>query len=188
MNRPVTTLEHALLGLIEQAPISGYDLCKVFETTPMGHYSASPGSIYPALKRLEARGLIEGQVEKATTLRPRRMFELTVDGREELVRWVSQPVTRRDIVWAEDDVLLRFGFMDALVGRDDVVRFLDEVVLQCSAELDSLEKHHRGMRAAESADDAPPTGRLALGYGIASYRTLRRWAKQARDELRRFDD
>ena len=177
-----------MLGLIAQAPISGYDLCKVFETTPMGHYSASPGSIYPALKRLDKRGLVAGRVEKGSTLRPRRLFELTSDGHEELVRWVSQPVTRRDIVWAEDDVLLRFGFMDALVSRDVVVRFLDEVVRQCSAELDSLQAHHRKMRTAVSGDEAPSTGRLALGYGIASYRTLRRWAKQARDELRRFED
>ena len=72
--RTPTTLEYALLGLVHAEPRSGYDLCKVFETTPMGHYSSSPGAIYPALKRLEGAGLVEGKVEKAGSLRPRKKF------------------------------------------------------------------------------------------------------------------
>ena len=67
-----STLSLAILGLIAQAPCSGYDVRKVFATTPMGHFSASPGAIYPALKRLEKEGLIGGTVDRAQTLRPGR--------------------------------------------------------------------------------------------------------------------
>jgi DNA-binding PadR family transcriptional regulator len=49
----ITTLGYALLGLIRAEPRTGYALRMVFETTPMGSYSSSPGSIYPALKSLE---------------------------------------------------------------------------------------------------------------------------------------
>jgi DNA-binding PadR family transcriptional regulator len=182
-----TTLEFALLGLVEQAPISGYDLCKLFETTPMGHYSSSPGSIYPALKRLEKRGLIGGEVDREQTLRPRRLYVLLGAGRDELVRWVSQPVTRNDIVWAQDELLLRFGFMDALVQRPVIENFLEQLAGCCELEIRALQQHHRSMRGAERDGDPPPSGRLALGYGIDSYKTLLRWAKKSLIEFRASD-
>ena len=54
----MTPLSFALLGLIGMEPRSGYKLRKVFETTPLGNYSSSPGSIYPALRALEKAGLV----------------------------------------------------------------------------------------------------------------------------------
>ena len=42
----MTPLSYALLGLMQMEPRSGYALRKVFETTPLGGYSSSPGSIY----------------------------------------------------------------------------------------------------------------------------------------------
>ena len=49
----LSRLEGALLGLLHGEARSGYALRKVFQDTPMLHFSDSPGSIYPALKRLE---------------------------------------------------------------------------------------------------------------------------------------
>jgi DNA-binding PadR family transcriptional regulator len=183
MKKKLTSLEFALLGLVEQGETSGYDLCKVFETTPMGHYSASPGSIYPALKRLEKGGFIEGRVDREKSLRPRRLFSLSPDGREALVEWVSRPVARKDIIWAEDELLLRFGFMDALVEREVIVRFLEEVARHCADEIDALERHHRAMKADERAGAPPASGRLALAYGIASFHTLAQWAGESLNEF-----
>ncbi|NIP16888.1 MAG: hypothetical protein GWM87_01035, partial [Xanthomonadales bacterium] len=42
--RPLTVLEFALMGLVHQEPRSGYELKKIFETTPMAHCSSSPGA------------------------------------------------------------------------------------------------------------------------------------------------
>ena len=55
---PQTTLGYALLGLVAGEPQTGYALMKTFTTTPMGHYSGSPGAIYPALRRLEGAGQV----------------------------------------------------------------------------------------------------------------------------------
>lgn len=38
------------------APSSGYDLKRIFATTPVGLYQPSSGTLYPALRRLEQRG------------------------------------------------------------------------------------------------------------------------------------
>ena len=59
----IPSLGYALLGLL-QKPSSGYDLRKVFSSTSMKTYSDSPGAIYPALRRLEHRGLVRGTIEE----------------------------------------------------------------------------------------------------------------------------
>ena len=48
MARPYspTLLGYVLLGLLNQLPRSGYDVRLEMESTPMAHFSSSPGSIY----------------------------------------------------------------------------------------------------------------------------------------------
>ena len=48
----VSRLGYAILGLLKDRALSGYDVRQEFTSSPMGHYSDSPGAIYPALKRL----------------------------------------------------------------------------------------------------------------------------------------
>jgi hypothetical protein len=47
VKRTDSDLGHALL---HQQPRSGYDLRKIFESSPIAYYSDSPGAIYPALR------------------------------------------------------------------------------------------------------------------------------------------
>ena len=82
--KPISLLGYALLGLVQQRPSSGYDLRKMFAETAMGSFSDSPGAIYPALTRLEKRGLIRSEVEERAALRRRRLYRLTPKGRAEL--------------------------------------------------------------------------------------------------------
>jgi DNA-binding PadR family transcriptional regulator len=182
-HRTPTTLEYALLGLVHAEPRSGYDLCKVFETTPMGHYSSSPGAIYPALKRLDNAGLVSGEVEKAGSMRPRKKYTVTPLGQETLREWVSQGVSRDDLVWGGDELMLRFGFMGQLVPAQTVCGFLSELALAAESYVAELEAHYDMMSELELPAGVSPTGRMALGQGIENYRVLVNWARQSLAEL-----
>ncbi len=173
-----STLELALTGLISQAPMSGYDLRKVFTTTPMGHFSSSPGAIYPALQRLEEGGFIEGTVKGRDTLRPRRVYALTEEGQEALKQRLSQPVIQDDIVWHTDDLLLRFVFMGDTLGREKTVSFLKEFLQQVESYIPDLHEHLENARKSES-----PYGAFAMEHGIELYKTHARWAKHVIDRL-----
>src|SRR4029450_2602495 len=93
----LTTLEHALLGLLALAPMSGYDISRLFAATPLAHFSSSPGAIYPALKRLEQRGLVTATLDTTTETRPRRVYTLSAAGQASLDAWLRQSVTRDEI-------------------------------------------------------------------------------------------
>ncbi|MDH3274982.1 MAG: PadR family transcriptional regulator [Gammaproteobacteria bacterium] len=179
--RTLTNLEYALLGLVNQAPQTGYQLCKIFETSPIGHYSSSPGSIYPALNRLEKRGLLHARVERQSTMRPRRVFSVSQDGRHSLREWVTAPVDKNVLFRDEDGVMLRFAFMDAFLQPAETVAFLQQLSDTTSDLIADLNRHHQEISRASEAHTA--TGTLALEYGISSYRNLARWAKRTASKV-----
>src|SRR6185503_9359687 len=52
-----SVLEFAILGLLHQSPMHGYELRKQLAEVLGGLRSISYGSLYPALKRMHAAGL-----------------------------------------------------------------------------------------------------------------------------------
>jgi DNA-binding PadR family transcriptional regulator len=167
-------LGFALLGLMHQQPMSGYDLRKIFTSTAMGSFSDSPGAIYPALKRLEAGGLARGTVEESASLRKRRVFTITAKGLAALKGWLNQPVTQDDVVRGSDDLMLRFAFMDRTVGEERTLQFLGEFAQQIAAYLPGLQQF-----LDAHASEMPLSGRLALECGIQEYAMQLQWARKA---------
>jgi DNA-binding PadR family transcriptional regulator len=165
-------LGFALLGLLHQQPMSGYDLRKMFASTALGSFSDSPGAIYPALQRLETRGLVRGTVEGSTGLRQRRVFRHTPKGLAALKVWLRKPLTRDDVMRGLDEVMLRFSFMDLTLGEEQSARLLTQLIEQISGYLPSLRQFLQ-----EHASEMPISGRLALECGVYAYEAQLKWAK-----------
>src|SRR5258707_15175652 len=73
--RELTTLEYVILGFPAFDPQSGYAMMNNLETC-VYRASASTGSVYPALKRLEKLGLISSLIEAVYETRPRKVYKL----------------------------------------------------------------------------------------------------------------
>ncbi|QIS16723.1 MULTISPECIES: PadR family transcriptional regulator [Nocardia] len=75
-------LELAILGLLLEAPMHGYELRKRL-TGLLGPFRAfSYGSLYPTLRRMQADGLIDEENTPGITRRARRVYQLTPAGQE----------------------------------------------------------------------------------------------------------
>ena len=74
-----------VLHLIAREPAYGNRLIDGIEAITEGVISANPNTIYPLLRELEARGLIEGTWEHPDR-RTRRYYAITRDGRREYKR------------------------------------------------------------------------------------------------------
>jgi DNA-binding PadR family transcriptional regulator len=167
-------LGYALLGLLHANPSSGYALRKVFALTPMSTFSDSPGAIYPALRRLALDGLIRGRMEKSAGLRRRQVFQPTAAGIAELKKWLALPPSRDEIMRRMEEVLLRFAFMDQVMGKAASVRFLTAMERELKGYVPSL---HAYLASAES--QMPLSARLALESGVREYDTRLRWTQDA---------
>lgn len=170
----IPLLGYALLGLLTAESSSGYDLRKFFANTAMGTFSDSPGAIYPALERLESRGLIRGEIEQRGGLRRRKMFRPTASGTRELKKWLGQPVTRDGVVCGMGELMLRFSFMDGVLGSDASVTFLRALERELNAYVPVLRKYLAAHKA-----QMPLSGALALESGILGYESHAEWAKSA---------
>jgi DNA-binding PadR family transcriptional regulator len=169
----LSSLRLAILCLILKAPRSGYQLKKDFEETPMGHFSSSPGAIYPALKRMEEDGWISGTVDNSSSLRPAKILSLTDEGVAFLRRYFLQTVVEQDVVYRMDQLMLRFAFMSPLVGRESTCAFLEQLIQALSNHVSSLRAGSRDF------ENDPLEGVLALQHGIESYESTLRWAHNA---------
>jgi PadR family transcriptional regulator AphA len=125
LGRELTVLEHIVLGLIGEAPQSGYSIISTLETG-IHRWSASPGSIYPILKRLEKLGCIVGELEIIYETRPRKMYTLLPLGEELLDTWLRAPLSWSEILDERDVVLIKFLFMEKRLTRDEVIAWLDQ--------------------------------------------------------------
>ena len=84
-------LELAILGLLLESPMHGYELRKRL-TGLLGAFRAfSYGSLYPALRRMQSDGLIaeDAAPEGAVLRRARRVYQLTDAGRQRFTELVA---------------------------------------------------------------------------------------------------
>ena len=170
----IPSLGYALLGLIEQKPASGYDLRKIFSSTSMKYYSDSPGAIYPALGRLEQRGLLRGTIEEGAGIRRRRVFHLTARGASELKKWITQPVTPDDLTRGCDEIVLRFAFSENAAGASASLELLKSLEAALKSHVASLRNEYQASHKL-----MPTSARLAFESGLRGTEHLLEWTKYA---------
>jgi PadR family transcriptional regulator, regulatory protein AphA len=81
------SLRYALLGLLSDQSMSGYDLTKRFEESLNNVWPARHSQIYPELNRLNDERLIEIVSEGP---RGRKEYRATDAGREAVRRWLTE--------------------------------------------------------------------------------------------------
>ncbi len=175
----LTLLEYALLGLLDGSPASGYDIKRMFDSTPLAHFSSSPGAIYPALKRLERRGLLSPHLDTTTETRPRRIYSVTEEGRVALTAWLRQPVTREELVRNGKAPMLRFALAEGRLTWDEILAYLERLGQVLEDYIRQLYRHR-----ADVAQPGVLHARLALEDGIRSYEGFAQWVKWAIGEIR----
>jgi len=105
-------LELAVLGLLHETPMHGYELRKRLNSVLGAFRAFGYGSLYPCLKELTTRGLIaeEDAPEPPKPLAGRRskiVYRLTADGKERLHDLLSEAGSAS---WEDDGFGVRFAF------------------------------------------------------------------------------
>lgn len=161
-----------LLGLLREGPRSGYDLRRLLVQSPLRHFSSSPGAVYPALRRLAARGWVE--VGAPGGGRGRQELRLNAGGRRAFGQWLRRPVTRDDVVLRPADLLLRCAWMDGVAAPATIRRFLKDYGAAMGAYADELRRYD-----LEHGPGMPPLARLVFQSGVDGYAAAAAWAKRA---------
>lgn len=102
-------LELAILGALKEKPMYGYELKKRLSYL-LGHlWKISYGSLYPALKRLEAKNAVERAYTVKTKTRNRYVYRITPEGEEVFQRLLVDTHKSAEITDA-DKFSIRLAF------------------------------------------------------------------------------
>ena|ERR1041385_3178836 len=78
------TLDLLILRALDVAPLHGIGVADRIQQVTRGALVVKPGSLFPALRRLEQQGWIEGQWAPSENNRRARYYTLTRTGRAQL--------------------------------------------------------------------------------------------------------
>ena len=116
MARRGETLELAVLGLLQETPMHGYELRKQLNVVLGWGRVLSYGSLYPALKKMLKAGWIAEVVSDAPPTASRRqriVYAISPDGEARFARLMSEAGPS---AWEDGDFDVRFAFF----GRTDM--------------------------------------------------------------------
>jgi DNA-binding PadR family transcriptional regulator len=112
MARRGDTIELAVLGLLHEGPMHGYELRKRLNLMLGWGRVLSYGSLYPALKKMLRANLITEVVASTTptSRRPRIVYEVTEAGHAQFERLMSEV---GPTAWEDDNFDIRFAFFSS---------------------------------------------------------------------------
>ena len=110
----LSELEAAVLGLIWQdGPCTPYAVRQVFLRTPSPQWSGSAGAIYPAVQRLERRGLIRSEAHSQGR-RKSRLYRASPKGLAALRKWLHAAQHDWIVGVPPDPMRTRYRFLGLL--------------------------------------------------------------------------
>src|SRR5262249_34680757 len=81
---PQGTLDLLILKIVALGPVHGYAIAQRLQQVSRDVVQVPQGSLYPALHRLEKRGLLAADWKETETGRDAKFYRLTGNGRAEL--------------------------------------------------------------------------------------------------------
>ena len=78
------TLDLIVLQLLQAEPTNGYDLTLRIQAISNEVLSVNAGSLYPALYRLEQRGMLKAEWDRSENGRRTKVYSVTAAGRRHL--------------------------------------------------------------------------------------------------------
>ncbi|HEX8966982.1 MAG TPA: PadR family transcriptional regulator [Chloroflexota bacterium] len=136
------SLRHALLGVLKDQPLTGYDLVRHFQGTVGYLWSAPQSQIYPELRRMEAEGFVQARIAPRGRRAQKRIYSVTEAGMAELRRWASEFIP---LPAHRDPVHLKAAFFD-LAPLDSVREQLRAHVAQYQWRVDQWLAREQAIR------------------------------------------
>jgi len=137
--------EWALLGLLTQKPMHGYEVYRYFsDPSALGQvWYLGLSQMYKLLKELEGQGYLEVTVEQQENYPARKVYHITPSGRAVFLQWMEKPVSSTRLIRVEFLAKLFLAqpfdrLRIPLLGAEMIERVIDTQLEACQAQLTRL--------------------------------------------------
>lgn len=181
------SLKFGILGLLQQQPMTGYDIYQYFDQILSHMWHAQQSQVYRELNQLERQGLVRSTVEPQQGKPDKRIYSIESPGIEAFSSWL-QTYDFVESMRHKDSFALRIYFSGN--GGDhqrSLERQLEKYIEENEAKLLELARQETELNQAEdqaraTADEALQRclfySRLSLMRGKALYGMNVAWAKE----------
>lgn len=161
--------EYILLGFLMEKDMTGYDMKQHMSMSTSYFVNASFGSIYPSLKRLGKKGLVELK-ESAENGKLKKIYCINDQGKAEFLKWLASPiaVSKTDI----SSPLAKIFFFRYL-PREQATMLIE----QCINDLECYQKSLLDLKS-KVAHKADPFELCTLDFGLDCYDFAINWCKK----------
>lgn len=131
------SLKHAILGLLDRGPKTGYEIKVHFRDTMRNFWSVSDGQLYPTLKKLSDEGWVKKQDSSQDGGLVKYVYEITPEGRTAFMEWLRTP--EKTIPDFKEPFLLKLIFFDRL-SKEDALHQIDLQIRLSNAEIEEYKE------------------------------------------------
>lgn len=171
------SVRQALLALLEQGPMYGYQLRSEFERRTGSTWPLNVGQVYTTLTRLERDGFVEARGDDGEG---HVVYAVTPEGRDEVAAWFTTPVERTQP--PRDELAIKLALAVTVPGVD-VGGVIQQ---QRSATISALQDYTRlKQRAPSPHDPADMAWSLVLDSLVFAAEAEVRWLDHCEARLRR---
>ncbi len=171
--------EFAILGLLAEAPRSGYDIKKEVEERLSHFWSESYGHIYPMLRRLHDSDFVAKEVERQEGRPDRYVYSLTEDGRRALEDWFAEPPAPPR---PRNELLLRL-FLGRHAQPEHLIRDIRMYRQAFEGTLARLREIESRIDAEKETLPDRVYWKLVVDYGVRALEALAAWGEEAERTL-----
>ncbi|WP_425406061.1 PadR family transcriptional regulator [Hwanghaeella sp.] len=166
-------IKTSCLGVLALRPASGYEIRKSFEEGPFSHFAEGGfGSIYPALGKLTAEGLVTFEVEAQEKRPDKKIYQITEAGRRALVEKLCEKAPDDDKY--KSDLLFMLFFAGQLPA-DHIRTVIDERIEFYQAKLAHLTE------CGGAGDGSAPD--LVREFGVTVYSAMLTYLQDHRQDF-----
>jgi DNA-binding PadR family transcriptional regulator len=144
------TLKYAILGMIHQKPMTGYDLMQEFESTLNEFWSASHSQIYPELKKLTEEGCITYTDHVSDKGPNSKIYTITEKGTEDFLAWLMKD---EDMMKTPKDSFRLRVFFSQNMDPEERKDFFTRQCLQHKKRLAHLKENQKKFNHVPKADE-----------------------------------
>jgi PadR family transcriptional regulator, regulatory protein AphA len=184
------SLQFGILGLLNYAPMTGYNLKKVFDKSVNNIWSASLSQIYRELGTLEKNGFVSSHIEQQDDRPDKKIYCISEEGKKAFQEWLMDfPDTF--ISPKRDEFMLRI-FFGSKLGKDEIKKQLKRFIENRENAIKTIDEDKKTIPELAKAlfkeqTDLPDEEALCLRFVVKraqmTNHLLIQWAEECIKEL-----
>lgn len=172
--------KYLILGLLNEESLSGYEIKKIVDTRFSFFWSESFGQIYPQLKKLNEKNLIEKvSLEESENSKSSKKYSITDRGIHELKQWLEEPVEKEVVRY---EILLKMYF-SSIISPEIMLGHIKEFQISHRQQQKLFEKFQFQIEEYKDVHQNHEDILMVLSFGQKVWEAYDNWCEEVSSVL-----